>query len=138
MIEYYDDFVAFVISMGEKMYPRDLVQELFIHIHDKKVVTKSYCLTWLQWRVLDIHYAKRKYKKVELSEVKEIYTNDLPYEVDILKDVHWFHKGVFNIWADGNSIRKISKETNISARTIQHSIDIIKRTWQEENKRKQA
>ena len=137
MLDYYDEFVAFAISMGEKMYPKDLVQELFIHINNRKV-TKSYCLTWLQWRILDLHRAKKKIQKVELSEVKEIYTNDLPYEVDILKDVHWFHKGVFNIWADGNSIRKISKETNISARTIQHSIDIIKRTWQEENKRKQA
>jgi hypothetical protein len=137
VIEYYDDFVAFATSMGEKMYPKDLVQELFIHINNRKV-TKSYCLTWLQWRILDLHRTKKKIQKVELSEVKEIYTNDLPYEVDILKDVHWFHKGVFNIWADGNSIRKISKETNISARTIQHSIDIIKKTWQEENKRKQA
>ena len=133
MVKYYNEFVAFCRHLGENQYPEDLVQELFIYIHNKDV-TKSYCLTWLQWRVLDIHALNRKIKKVSLNEIKEITNYDLPYEVDIFENVYWFHKRIFDLWADGMSIRQIAKETKISARVVQHSIKIIKRIWHEQEK----
>jgi hypothetical protein len=129
MIEHYADFVSFAKKMGEKQYPEDIVQELYIHIN-KRQVTKSYCLTWIQWRVLDIHHLNRKIQKVE---VPEIISHDIQYEVDILKDVHWFHKAIFDLWVDGMSIRKISKETRISIGAIRVSIDKIKEVWHEKN-----
>jgi DNA-directed RNA polymerase specialized sigma24 family protein len=125
--EYYNDFVNFAKQMGEKQYPEDIVQELYIHINEKKV-TKSYCLTWIQWRVLDLHRLNKKIQKVE---VPEIISHDTDFEIDLMKDVHWFHKGIFDLWADGMSIREINKRTNISIGTIRVSIDKIKEVWRE-------
>ena len=133
VVKYYDEFVLFCRHLGENQYPEDLVQELFIYIHNKEV-TKSYCLTWLQWKVLDLHRAKKKITKVSLNELPQIQTNDLPYEVDMFENVYWFHQRIFDLWADGMSIRKIAKETKISARVVQHSINIIKRIWHEQEK----
>lgn len=127
MTQYYSDFVTFAKSMGEKQYPEDIVQELFVYINGKKV-TKSFCLTWIQWRILDLHRLNKKIQKVE---VPEIVSHDTPFEFDLMDDVHWFHKGIFDLWADGMSIREISKQTKISIGTIRVSIDKIKELWHE-------
>lgn len=136
MVKYYDEFVSFCRHLGEKQYPEDLVQELFIYINDKEV-SKSFCLTWLQWRVLDLHRHKKKVTKVELDTITGLAVYDMPFEVDVFKDIHWFHKGIFNLWTDGRSLRKISKETKISVRTIRTSVNIIKKAWQQEVERKE-
>lgn len=133
--KYYDEFVNFCRHLGERQYPEDLVQELFIYIN-KKEVSKSFCLTWLQWRVLDLHRHKKRVQKIGIDNISELASHDMPYEVDVFKDIHWFHKGVFNLWTDGRSLRRISKETKISVRTIQYSVNIIKQAWQEEEKRR--
>lgn len=129
MVKYYADFLQFVKSLGETQYPEDLVQELFIHIHERPNTTKSYCLTWLQWRVLDLYREKKKIQKIELED--NFATFDMEFEVDIFNKVDWFHKEVFDLWADGMSIREISKQTKISVSSIRNSIDKIKQTWHE-------
>lgn len=129
MVKYYADFINFVRSLGETQYPEDLVQELYIHIHERPNTTKSYCLTWLQWRVLDLYREKKKVTKVDLED--NLTTFDIEYEVDVFKNVDWFHKQIFDLWVDGMSYRQIAKETNISIGAIRNSITKIKKTWEE-------
>ena len=131
MVEHYADFVNFARKMGANDYAQDLVQELFIHINGRPNTTKSYCLTWLQWRSLDLYKQKKRITKVEIEN--NLVTFDTPYEVDLFKNVHWFHKGVFDLWANGMSIREIAKETKLSIGTVRKSIEKIKNIWHEKS-----
>ena len=124
MVQWYDELLKVTKAFGEKQYAEDLVQELYIHVHGRNV-TKSYCISWLKWRAMDLHRARDKYEKVELPAT--LLHEETPFEVEKYKDAEFFDLEIFNLWAvEGMSIRQIAKETKISPATIQASIKKFK------------
>lgn len=125
MYKNHDEFIKFAKYCGETFYPEDLVQELYIHIHDKEV-NKSFCLKWIYWRVMDLNQLRKKHQRIDISEIQDVceYPNyDYIVGNEPLNNVHWFHRKIFDLWVDNDmTMREIAKETKISLGIVCGSI----------------
>jgi hypothetical protein len=125
MYKNHSEFIKFAIYCGETIYPEDLVQELYIHIHDKQV-NKSFCLKWIYWRVMDLRLLRKKHQRIDISEIQEmaeVPQYDYIVNNEPLQTTHWFHKRIFELYIDQDmTMREIAKETKISLGVVHESI----------------
>jgi DNA-directed RNA polymerase specialized sigma24 family protein len=129
MYKHHQEFIKFAIYCGENIYPEDLVQELYIHIHNK-TVNKSFCLKWIYWRVMDLRALRKKHQRVDISEIQELSTSpsyDYIINNEPLQNTHWFHKRIFELYVEHEmTMREIAKETKISLGIVCGSISKCK------------
>jgi len=146
--KYHLEWVSVVKRLGAGDYAEDIVQEMYLKLHkyssyDKCIVdgkvNKYYIFLTLKSILFSYFSERKKILKVNIDdfEIKdeesnlqtEIDYNDFCLKVDEeLKNVHWFHKQVFDIYngVDKTSFRKLEKETNISYISLYNSVKICK------------
>jgi DNA-directed RNA polymerase specialized sigma24 family protein len=144
LCRFHNEWVAIVTSFGEAAYAEDIVQEMYIRIHDSNAGEK--CITngepnrafiWVVLKNTFITYQKEKAKvsKVDINEIKNIsYLEEdrrKHESYDIIRDKiqkeiqkwHPYDQQLFNIYSTStDSMRDISKGANISLSSIFNTI----------------
>jgi len=132
------DWIKMVKAMGGDDFTEDIVQEMYLKIHDKGYnalndkgeVNKFY--VWRTLRSILMTYFKEKGKviKVPIEEYKHLEENDKLKEHHAFNDMslkvdectddwHWFYKMIFDMYRfENTSIRKMALDTGISVPTI--------------------
>lgn len=138
LAEKHDFWVAVVKSHGEEMYAEDIVQEMYIKLHDKVnesdiTMDGKLCISFvyrvLKNMVIDLQRQKKRRPKVSLDVLAEIeievdYSNE-PYARFLEKldnemtRWHWFDRILFTVYMNRKmSMREIADSTKISLMTI--------------------
>lgn len=136
------EWVKIARTFADDFLAEDIVQETYIKIirlnYIDKIVTDEVnkSLMWLTIHSVFIdHIRKIKTERVGLDDIKEFSSEDLEldkhesYErlhekiINEIQTWHWYDTKLFTLYLQGTmSIRKISKETNISATSIFNTI----------------
>ena len=147
------DWIAFAkhITKDHKTDYRDLLQDLYVKIHEKvdkknieidnimynDKVNKSFIYTMMQ-NIFQDQLRKKSEYNIEFDLSNEVKFEDEPYidreqiVDDIVSDFYWFDRKLFNLYRkEFHSIRKLAEETGISHvvvwRTINNCIKEIKK-----------
>ena len=131
------DWINIVKSFGcNPSLAEDIVQEMYIQLHldvQKGLdlwfgndVNHYYCYKVLRGIYLNVHKKEAKKIKIYLDQTKEIQQID-EKEIDeieyaknkekvdnILNELYWYDRKVFEIIASGKSVASLSRETGIS------------------------
>lgn len=137
--KHHKEYVKTIESFGEYFYAEDLVQEMYIRLLIKNKesqviingqVNRYYIFLTLRSLFIDFYRQKSKVIKVDISEVLSIQQIDELEEHEafnnLMKKVnketltwHYYDKLLFDLYKNTDkSMRAISKETNISLRSI--------------------
>lgn len=137
--KHHKEYVKTIESFGEYFYAEDLVQEMYIRLLIKNKesqviingqVNRYYIFLTLRSLFIDFYRQKSKVIKVDVSEVLSIQQIDELEEHEafnnLMKKVnketltwHYYDKLLFDLYKNTDkSMRAISKETNISLRSI--------------------
>jgi len=149
-------WVKLVNDLGEYSFAEDIVQEAYIvlykYTNEESIikngkVSKGYMFYTLRSVLFQLHNAKKKFKKQEITD-KEFF-NKIPHidnlDVEegynnfcILLDkkvdtFNWYDQKLWRLYSQTDmSIRKIASETNISWVSIFNSLKNIKNDLREE------
>lgn len=137
------DWINTVKSFGcNESYAEDIVQEMYIQLHldtQKGIdfsygndINHYYCYKVLRGIYLNIFKKEAKKIKVYLEEVdvnykQELGVDELEWKKDkdrldnVLNDLYWYDRKVFEIIASGTSIAKLSRDTKISYVSLYHT-----------------
>lgn len=135
--EKHNDWISIVKSFGcNPSSAEDIVQEMYIQLHHdtmkgldfsyKDDINHYYCFKILRGIYCNIY--KKESKKIkmyledinELRQAEELGIDEIEYAKrkskidDILNNMYWYDKKVFEIIASGKSIASLSRETDIS------------------------
>lgn len=135
--EKHNDWISIVKSFGcNPSSAEDIVQEMYIQLHHdtmkgldfsyKDDINHYYCFKILRGIYCNIY--KKESKKIkmyledinELRQAEELGIDEIEYAKrkskidDILNNMYWYDKKVFEIVASGKSIASLSRETDIS------------------------
>ena len=135
--EKHNDWISIVKSFGcNPSSAEDIVQEMYIQLHHdtmkgldfsyKDDINHYYCFKILRGIYCNIY--KKESKKIkmyledinELRQAEELGIDEIEYAErkskidDILNNMYWYDKKVFEIVASGKSIASLSRETDIS------------------------
>lgn len=140
------DFINIVKSFCSYIDHEEIVQEMYIKVHNHKVknpdkeINLSYIWFTLRSVFLDQMRAEQRFVDLDLSVFKNIpeqvtdldeqlaYSQVIQKQNEIVNKQHYFDAMLFNIYSKGDtSIRKLAKETNISTRTIFWSLQQTKK-----------
>jgi DNA-directed RNA polymerase specialized sigma24 family protein len=133
----HNDWINIVISFGcNPSTAEDIVQEMYIQLHYDTMkgldfsynddINHYYCFKILRGIYCNIY--KKESKKIkmyleeinELRQAEELGINEVEYaqrksKIDnILNNMYWYDKKVFEIIASGKSVASLSRETDIS------------------------
>jgi DNA-directed RNA polymerase specialized sigma24 family protein len=131
------DWINIVISFGcNPSTAEDIVQEMYIQLHYDTMkgldfsynddINHYYCFKILRGIYCNIYKKESKKIKVYLEEINELRQaeelgiNEVEYaqrksKIDnILNNMYWYDKKVFEIIASGKSVASLSRETDIS------------------------
>jgi DNA-directed RNA polymerase specialized sigma24 family protein len=134
----HNEWVSMVRSFGCKD-PEDIVQEMYLRLYQYSTLDKiligdelNKAFIWVSLR--NIFYLSNKNKKIALISLEEVFNVESPIdhiersksrdliEEKIKEEVeswHYYDKMLFNLYRDSRmSMRKLSKETGISVRSI--------------------
>lgn len=143
--KYHEEYLEIVKNLGEKSYAEDIVQEFYLRlikygkeekiINAKGILNKAYLYFCLKNTYLLFWKEKRKFKKVNLDDVKNIgvkydYISKMEATIILeakidkeMKNWEWFDARLFKLYRDeGISMRDLSKKTKISTKTIFYTI----------------
>tara|TARA_B110000967_G_scaffold123863_1_gene126553 strand:- start:626 stop:1120 length:495 start_codon:yes stop_codon:yes gene_type:complete len=134
----HDIWIKTVISFGcNSSMAEDVVQEMYLQLSQdlnkgidftfKDDVNYFYCYKVLRGLFLTICKKQRRVKKIYLEEMRSEPKQNIAPAVDevkyaknkdqvdnVLDQMFWYNKKVFEIVASGKSIAKLSRETGIS------------------------
>ncbi len=131
------DWINIVKSFGcNSSVAEDIVQEMYIQLHLDvqkgldlwygEEVNTYYCYKVLRGIYLNIYKKEAKQIKMyledinELKQAEELGIDEVEYAKrkgkidDILNQMFWYDRKVFEICASGKSVAKLSRDTNIS------------------------
>jgi|13_taG_2_1085334.scaffolds.fasta_scaffold06447_5 DNA-directed RNA polymerase specialized sigma24 family protein len=131
------DWIKIVKSFGcNSSVAEDIVQEMYIQLHLDvqkgldlwygEEVNTYYCYKVLRGIYLNIYKKEAKQIKMyledinELKQAEELGIDEVEYAKrkgkidDILNQMFWYDRKVFEICASGKSVAKLSRDTNIS------------------------
>tara|TARA_R110002020_G_scaffold1878_1_gene8604 strand:- start:9010 stop:9501 length:492 start_codon:yes stop_codon:yes gene_type:complete len=131
------DWMNIVKSFGcNPSLAEDVVQEMYIQIHldihkgldisYKGDINHYYCYKVLRGIYLNIHKKEAKKIKIYLDQTKEIkhteetgideveYAQNKEKVDNILSELYWYDRKVFEIIASGKSVASLSRDTSIS------------------------
>ncbi len=139
-------WVKVVERFGEKHYAEDVVQEAYIKVMAlNKEINEAYFYYTLRSLTMNLH--KHKVVKTEITPDIEFMFVELDEPVDI-NEILSPYLQLINTWQDydkllylswvrsGFSIRKFSREIDISFMSVYHTINNCKKRikqWQKEN-----
>jgi len=152
--KYHKEYVEIVKNLGEKSYAEDIVQEFYIRLYrfgDKEkiisregVINRAYIFYALRNTYLQFWKKKRKIKKINIDELKNIgveydyipkHTAENILESKIKKEMQtweWFDARLFKLYREEKiSMRELSKRTKISTKTIFYTIKKCKERLRE-------
>lgn len=142
--KHHNEWVSIVKSFGEYNYCEDIVQEMYIRLHNSNAGNK--CITnnepnrsyiWITLKNIYITYAKQKtkYNKVSLEEIRNLSYEEDDIEkkyafdkikINVKKEIdtwHHYDQQLWNIYSKGEqSMRDISSGAEISLSSIFNSI----------------
>lgn len=136
-------WVSIVKKFGEINYAEDVVQEAYIKVHGK-TINEAYFYYTLRSLTMDLH--SKKVVKCEITRdieymLREDYSNELAEELaqpylEFIETWNWYDKKMFLLWVNNNiSIRKLSRETKISFKSVYNTIRKCKeriKQWQKD------
>lgn len=140
LVKHHKEWVSIVKNFGEHNYAEDIVQEMYIRIHNsnagEKVIINGEANVAYIWRILKntfITYEKQKSKiqKIDIDSIISLSSEevDIPYhkalntiQEKIEEEVdrwHTYDKILFELHVqEGQSMRTLAKGTNISLKSI--------------------
>ena len=140
------DFINIVKSFCSYVDHEEIVQEMYIKVHNHKVknpdkeINLSYIWFTLRSVFLDQMRAEQRFVDLDLSVFKNIpeqvtdldeqlaYSQVIQKQDEIVNKQHYFDAMLYAIYSKGDtSIRKLAKDTNISTRTIFWSLQQTKK-----------
>ena len=158
--ERHKEWIKIVESFGEVNLAEDFVQEMYLTLHKyaseekiikDNIVSRGYVFFTLRSIYFQYYNAKKKINKVSIDDEENFeqipYNSEMDEQVGYdefcsLIDNHienwsWYDKTLFKLYRDTDmSIRKISKETNISwvsiFKTLKKSKDELKELFKED------
>lgn len=149
------EYIQIVKSFGCNVNPEDVVQEMYIRLHKHlerhpdKEINLFYCWSTLRNVFFDMYKEDTRYCDKDINDfhyLEEQETNQEEQEAysllqqkvnKVVNNQHHFDSRLFEIYTrQKTSIRKLSKETSISSRTIfwslQQTKKLIKRELKED------
>ena len=121
----------------------DIVSEMYIQLHNDIVkgldlsykgdINHYYCYKVLRGIYYNIYKKQSKQIKIYLEDIKELSQtedfkiNEIEYaakeeQIDnILNQMYWYDKKVFELIASGKSVASLSRETNIAYHSLYHT-----------------
>jgi DNA-directed RNA polymerase specialized sigma24 family protein len=138
-------WVSMVKKFGEVNYAEDVVQEAYIKVMKlNKEVNEAYFYYTLRSLTMDLH--SKKVVKCEITRdieymLREDDSNELAEELaqpylEFIETWNWYDKKMFLLWVNNNiSIRKLSRETKISFKSVYNTIRKCKeriKQWQKD------
>ena len=146
--EHHKEWIKVVEKLGGKDYSEDIVQECYLKLHKyasyhkcivNGQVNKYYIYLTLRSILYSYFRERKKILKFDIDDFEiedeisnlqdETEYNEFCLKTDnTLKDVHWFHKRIYDIYTgvDKTSFRKMEKDLDISWVSIYHSVKICK------------
>jgi len=138
LAKHHKEWVKIARNFADDFLAEDIVQETYIKIirlnYIDKIVTDEVnkSLMWLTIHSVFIDHIRRiKMERVGLDDIKEFSSEEIELDkhesferlhdkiMDEIKTWHWYDTKLFTLYLQGTmSIRKIAKETNISATSI--------------------
>lgn len=142
--KHHKEWVSVVRSWGMGEISEDLVQEMYIKLHDRvnvdKIIIDGHVNKFFIYVVLrnmfnDYHRERQKVEKVRIGTGFDILDDETPTEqceafdkmvecvLEAMRDIEWFDKEMLLLYAKTDlSMRDIQKNTNISVTTVFNSI----------------
>lgn len=145
----HQDWLKIVKSFGcPETIAEDIVQEMYIYLiryerhgkniwYDKGDINYYYIFKQLRGIYVDYLRQNSKIKKVSIDDYQFIYEElNLDYEKQYLEDlkdyeevieeIYWYDKKVFELIARGKSIAELSRETNIGYWRLYNTYNKVK------------
>lgn len=141
--ERHSDWIVMAQNLGAGHYAEDIVQEMYIKLSEiknpERLIDKNnpnqlvgfYVYTILRSLIVDLQRVQKRTKIISIEHIKELEASeiDLEFEIEFAKklevieqskaDMGWYDLKLFELYHnEGLSIRKLSKETRISASSI--------------------
>lgn len=141
--ERHKDWIQMASNLGAGHYAEDIVQEMYIKLsqikNKERLIDKKnpnqlvgfYVYTIIRSLIVDLQRVKKRTKIISIEHIKELEASDIDLEfeaefakkldaVEQAKDqMNWYDLKLFELYHnEGLSIRKLSKETRISASSI--------------------
>ena len=145
------EYIQIVKTFGGNVDPEDVVQEMYIRLHNHlerypdKELNLFYCWSTLRNIFFDTYKEDTRYSDTDIAEFKTVEVEDNNHEEqeaynqlqqninNVVNSQHHFDSRLFEIYSrQKTSIRKLSKETNISPRTIFWSLQQTKKLIRKE------
>lgn len=139
LVKEHKKWVNIVRSLGGGDYSEDIVQEMYIKIHDielRKETLGAFVYFVLKNMTNDLHRKQSKVCKIDIEELRYLCAegSDRKEELEkiherIEEEVeswHWYDEMLWKLYKEGRSMRELSNETNISLSSIFHTIKTCK------------
>ena len=144
------DWINIVKSFGcNSSNAEDIVQEMYLQLHFdlmkgldlsfKEDINHYYCYKVLRGIYCNIYKKEAKQIKMYLEDINEIkqaenlgideieYAKRKKQIDDILNEMYWYDRKVFEICASGKSIAALSRETKISYYSLYNTYNYAKK-----------
>lgn len=145
----HQDWINIVKSFGcSENITEDIVQEMYIYLirydregkniwHENGEINYYYIFKQLRGIYVDYLRQNSKIKKVSIEDYQFIYEElNLEYEKqyaedlkdyeEIIEEIYWYDKKVFELIARGKSIAELSRETNIGYWRLYNTYNKVK------------
>ena len=161
--ERHKDWVQMATNLGAGHYAEDIVQEMYIKLSqiknperliDKKnpnQIVGFYVYTIIRSLIVDLQRIQRRTQMVSIESIRALKASDVDMEfeaeftkkldaIEQAKDqMNWYDLKLFELYHnEGLSIRKLSKETRISASSIFNTLRNAKSEIHEAYKAKKS
>jgi len=121
----------------------DIVQEMYIQLHNDIVkgldlsynadINHYYCYKVLRGIYCNIYKKEAKQIKIyledidELKQAEDIGIDEIEYALrkeqvdEILNEMYWYDRKIFELCASGKSVASLARETNIAYHSLYHT-----------------
>jgi len=135
----HNKWVNIVRSLGGGDYSEDIVQEMYLKIHDmelRKETLSAFVYFVLKNMTNDLHRKKAKIHKIDITDCLFLHTEETQgaEEYDIIcqritEEIdtwHWYDQMLWRLYTQGMSMRDLERETKISLSSIFHTLKTCK------------
>lgn len=132
-------WVNIVRSFGGGDYSEDIVQEMYLKIHDMELRPETmgaFVYFVLRNMTNDLHRKKAKIHKIDITDCLQLYTEETKgleeYEeicqriTEEVEEWHWYDQMLWRLYTQGMSMRQLERETKISLSSIFHTLKTCK------------
>ena len=143
LYKYHDKWIAIVMLLDNNIHAEDVVQDMYIKIHDSKddiikkaIVNNKPHIGYIKKMLYNIYLQTKNSNTIELTEEhaytkqKEVDPITIEQRIDeIVNSFYWFDRKLFNLYRkEFKTIRSLSKATKISHVVVHNTIWKCKNT----------